>query len=209
MNCADLDILLCDYVDGTLPADRRKELEEHLASCATCAEMARDVSAAVGFLEHVPPVEPPPELLTKIVFELPAAHKARAKEPGGLRKLLNNWIQPVLQPRFAMGFAMTILSFSLLARFAGVNPRQLTLEDLRPKKVWQAVDDRVYRGWQRTVKFYENIRLVYEIQTQLREWSQGEQENAARKADQPGQKNDSQKNQPGQGTPDNNLRNGK
>lgn len=173
MNCADLEIRLCDYLDGTLDSAGRQEVEAHLAACQPCAAMAHDVSAAIGFMEQVPQVEAPPELMTRILFELPEAHKAKVKQPKGLTRLLHNWIQPVLQPRFAMGFAMTILSFSLLARFVGISPRQLTLNDLRPANVVAAADYKIHRAWERTVKFYENIRLVYEIQTQLREWTEG------------------------------------
>jgi hypothetical protein len=176
MNCADLEILLCDYVDGTLSPDARVEVERHIGQCAGCAEMARDVMAAVDFIGRTADVEPPPELLTRILFELPSAHHARAHKPGAFRRFIQTKLQPALQPRFAMGFALTILSFSLLGRFLNISPRQFTLDDLRPAKVWQSVDDKVYRGWQRTVKFYENLRFVYEIQTQLREWRQKEQE---------------------------------
>jgi hypothetical protein len=176
MNCAELEILLCDYVDGTLAADLKADLERHLAQCAACAEMARDVQAAVGFMERAAAVEPPPELLTRILFELPSGHQARARQSGGIRKLIRGWLQPVLQPRFAMGFAMTILSFSLLARFAGISPGQLKAADLKPAVIWRRIDEQVYRGYQRAVKFYENLRLVYEVQTQLREWTQKEQE---------------------------------
>jgi hypothetical protein len=217
MNCADFEILLCDYLDGTLAADVKAEFEHHLAQCAGCAEMAHDVGAAVGFMERAAEVEPPPELLTRILFELPSAHHARARQPGSIRKLIHGWIQPVLQPRFAMGFAMTILSFSLLGRFVGISPRQLTLDDLRPARVWQRVDEQVNRGWQRTVKFYENLRLVYEIQTQLREWSQKEQELKGRAEDQQASPSPApqQQSSPGQqqpptaGTPGNDLRNAK
>lgn len=176
MNCADLEILLCDYLDGTLSPDGRAEVERHMAGCPNCAALARDVTAAVSFMERAAEVEPPPELLTRILFELPPAHHARARQPSGLRRFFQGRLQPMLQPRFAMGFAMTILSFSLLGRFAGISPRQITLDDLRPAKVWQTVDDKFYRGWQRTVKFYENLRFVYEIQNQLHEWRQKEQE---------------------------------
>ncbi len=176
MNCADLEILLCDYLDGTLAHEARAEVESHLEHCAACAAMARDISAVVDFIDRSAEVEPPPELMTRILFELPSAKQARARQTGGFRKFVQGWLQPILQPRFAMGFAMTILSFSLLGRFAGISPRQIKLEDLRPAKVWQTVDDKVYRGWQRTVKYYENLRFVYEIQTQLREWRQKEQE---------------------------------
>jgi hypothetical protein len=179
MNCADLEILLCDYVDGTLAAGARVELEQHLVQCANCAELARDVTAAAGFISRAADVEPPPELLTRILFNLPSAHHARP-QAGGWREFLQRRIQPILQPRFAMGFAMTILSFSLLGRYAGISPRQLTLDDLRPAKVWQAIDDKAYRTWQRTEKFYQNLRFVYEIQTRLREWKQKEQELRAR-----------------------------
>jgi hypothetical protein len=179
MNCADLEILLCDYVDGTLASGARVELEQHLVQCANCTELARDVTAAAGFISRAADVEPPPELLTRILFNLPSAHHARP-QAGGWREFLQRRIQPILQPRFAMGFAMTILSFSLLGRYAGISPRQLTLDDLRPAKVWQAIDDKAYRTWQRTEKFYQNLRFVYEIQTRLREWKQKEQELRAR-----------------------------
>ena len=37
MTCAELEILLCDYVDGTLRAEERTALENHLAGCSACA----------------------------------------------------------------------------------------------------------------------------------------------------------------------------
>ncbi len=194
MNCADVDILLCDYLDGTLSASEKAELESHLAACAGCAELARDASAAVSFMERAADVEPPPELLTRILFELPSAQQARAKQPGSLRRFAQRWFQPVLQPRFAMGFAMTILSIALLGRVTGVKVHEITADDLRPAKIWQSLDNKIYFGWQKAVKFYENIRLVYEIQTQLREWRQKEQELRGRTSDeQPAQERQQQR----------------
>ena len=63
MNCTDFEILLCDYMDGTLDEARRSELEAHQRECASCAELAKDVAGAVAFVARVPHVEPPPELL--------------------------------------------------------------------------------------------------------------------------------------------------
>jgi len=169
MKCMDVEALLCDYVDGTLPAGQSSEVQRHLSGCPGCAALARDAAAAVQFIEQAAPVEPPPELITKILYALPAARHARKRQPGGIRRLLSNLVRPMLQPRFAMGFAMTVLSFSMLAKFAGIVPRQLTPSDLSPAKVWQVLDDRLHRAWDRTVKFYESLRLVYEIQTRLQE----------------------------------------
>lgn len=167
MTCADFEILLCDYVDGTLDAARRSELEAHQRECAACAELALDVTTAVAFIERAPRVEPPPELLAKIAFQIPTENSIRA----GARNWLTGWLRPLLQPRFAMGMAMTILSFSMLGRFAGIEVRQLKPSDLHPAKVWAAVDDRAHRTWVRATKYYENLRLVYEVQSRLQEWS--------------------------------------
>ncbi len=176
MTCAELESLLCDYVDGTLSAEARAALEVHLRGCQPCAEMARDAVAAVGFLKQASPVEPPGELMTKLLFLAPdGRHSARGRAPG-LRSFWRGWVQPLLQPRLAMGMAMTILSFSLLGKFAGIPDRPLQPEDLHPMRVWSALDDSLHKGWDRAVKYYESLRLVYEIQSRLREWTEEEED---------------------------------
>jgi len=175
MLCADFEVLLCDYLDGTLDAGRRAEFEEHRHVCAACAELVNDVTAAVRFLGSVETPEPPPALISRIAFEIPS---------GGIRRSwkesIFGWFQPLLQPRFAMGMAMTLLSFSMLGRFAGIEIRQLRPADLHPAAVWSAADDRLHRTWERAVKYYENLRLVYEVQARLQEWTKEEEERNGR-----------------------------
>lgn len=175
MSCSNFEILLCDYMDGTLDAGRKQSVEAHQRECAACAEFARDVMGAVAFMERAGDVVVPPELLTKIVFHIPES-AGRTVQAGGVRALFAKWLQPILQPRFAMGMAMTILSFSMVARFAGIEPRQLKASDLSPAKVWAAADDRVHRSWQRALKYYESLRLVYEVQSRYEEWTEQEDE---------------------------------
>jgi hypothetical protein len=171
MTCAEFEILLCDYIDGTLDVAGRRTLEEHQRSCAGCAAFAQDVRGAVAFIELAEEAEPPAELLTRITFEIPTGGVRK-----GARAWLIGWLQPVLQPRFAMGMAMTILSFSMLGRIAGIEVRQLRPSDLQPANVWATIDDKAHRTWQRAVKYYENLRLVYEVQTRLQEWTTQEEE---------------------------------
>jgi len=199
MNCADVEILICDYVDGTLTAERKSAVERHLAQCPACGELARDSAAAVEFMERAAGVEPPPELITRILFEAPWS-KDRAK-PAGARSWMAAILGPILQPRFAMGMAMTVLSLALLARF--VAPvRQLRMSDLEPAEVWAGVEDRAYRAWGRTVKFYDNLKFVYQIQTTLREWQQqGEDRQSAPVPEAPERKTDEHK-LPVKATPD-------
>src|SRR5258708_39046144 len=68
-----------------------------------------------------------------------------------------------------MGMGMTVLSFSMIAKFAHIEPRKLTQADLDPVKIWAGIDDRAHRSWDRAVKYYDNLRLVIEIQSRLKE----------------------------------------
>ncbi|MBS1857855.1 MAG: zf-HC2 domain-containing protein [Acidobacteria bacterium] len=181
MTCAEIEILICDYVDGTLSAEAKAEVERHLDECPGCAELARDSAAAVGFMERAADVEPPPELITRILFDAPWA-KAKPRRAGWLG-WMGRWMKPMVQPRFVMGAAMTILSFSMLSRY--VPMRQIKPGDLKPSAIWATLDDTAQRAWARTVKYYENLKVVYQIQALLREWQQQEDETAPASTAQP------------------------
>lgn len=172
MTCAEFEILLCDAIDGTLSGLEREAFEAHRRTCAECAELARDASGAVAFIQRTEYAEPPAELLSKIAFHIPAGGGAKQ----GWKQTLWGWFPSMLQPRVAMGMAMTILSFSMLQRFTGLEVRQLRPSDLHPAAVWSAVDNRAHRTWDQIVKYYENLRLVYEVQTRLQEWTEQEDE---------------------------------
>ncbi len=171
MTCQELEILLAEYVDGTIRGEEKSAIEAHLAGCELCEELARDAAGAVAFMERASIVEPPPELVTRILFEITDGASRAEVRPSWIRRMFGPWIEPLLQPRFTMGLAMTILSFAMLGRFAGINMRQLKPSDLDPVKVYVAAEDRVQRTWARTVKYYENLKVVFEIQTQLKEWA--------------------------------------
>ncbi len=188
MTCAELEILLCDYVDGTLRGEEKTALESHLAGCSACAQLAKDVAGVTAFIETVAPAEPPAELLTRILHELPTARPATEKR-SWWRNLLGGWVHGLLQPRYVMGMAMTVLSFSMIAKFAHIEPRQLRPADLDPVKIWAGIDDRTHRMWDRTMKYYDNLRLVIEIQSRLKEWTDQDQPSpASKQGDSSGQK---------------------
>jgi anti-sigma factor RsiW len=178
MTCAQFEIALCDSLDGTLSAAAQAEFEQHLAGCAACAEMARDARAALGFIERVADVEPPPELLTKL-FAIAQLPEAKNRVAGGIRGWFQRLFQPLLQPRMVMGLSLTILFFGMMARCAGIPGRRLSPADLDPAHVWAGLEDKVQRGWERSVKFYENLRFVYQIQSRLREWREQQEQDAA------------------------------
>lgn len=174
MTCAEFEIILCDYMDGTLESSRKQEFEKHMRECVTCAEFARDVMGAVAFIGRAEAVTPSTELLNRITFAIPSS-----KAPKGFRSWFTGPLQTMFQPRFAMGMAMTILSFSMLGRFSGIQVQQLKPADLTPTRIWAAADDKVHRSWERAVKYYDNLKLVYDVQTRLSEWTDQEEQQPA------------------------------
>ena len=120
-------------------------------------------------------MEPPAELLTRILHDMPSP-KAKPERRSWFRRVLGGARDSILQPRFAMGMAMTMLSFAMLVKLTGITPRPIRPADLDPTKIWAAVDDRAHRTWDRAVKYYDNMRLVIEVQSRLKEWSEQDQE---------------------------------
>lgn len=175
MTCAELEILYCDYVDGLLREPEKTALQQHLSSCAACAELARDIDAAVAFIAKSEKVEPPAELLTRILHDIPSP-KVKPERRSWFRKIFGGVTDTLLQPRFAMGMVMTMLSFAMLVKLTGISQRPIRPADLNPAKIWVTLDDRAHRTWDRAVKYYDNMRLVIEVQSRLKEWSEQDQE---------------------------------
>jgi anti-sigma factor RsiW len=203
MNCADFENLLTDYVDGSLADTQRRAVEGHTASCAACREFMRDVTGAVAFLKRADAVLPPPELVTRIAYQAPIGRTREPFETEGIwSKVSAAWLQPLLRPRFAMGMAMTILSFAMLQRCTGVQVQHIQAADLSPIRIWDGVEDKVIRVKDRAVKYYENIRLVYQIQSRLKDLQEQQEMARNRKAEQassqPGTKGEEGRKTPNQ-----------
>lgn len=173
LECPDFEVQLSDYLDGALGGEAKQWFEAHAAGCGACRELMEDASRAMDFIERVPAVDVPPDLVTRIVYHAPTG---RIRQPFERRSLFGaaflRWLMPVMQPRFAMGMAMTILSFAMLGRCTGVHITQIKAADLNPMKIWQTTEDRVIRTKDRAVKSYENLRLVYEIRSRINELEQ-------------------------------------
>jgi len=185
MTCAELEILLADYLDGTFVGaagiEQKSAIESHLAGCADCAELARDAAGAMVFMERAAVVEAPRELTARILSSLESSG-AMAK-PSWLRRWFTGWFggsleRPVLAGRALAGsdnaprgIVMAVVSFamagSMLGRL-GLEASRMNPAALAPTKVWTMAENSVYRSWDRAVmKYYDNVPLISEIQTQL------------------------------------------
>lgn len=179
MHCEEFEVLLADSLDGALTPEQNAAFRNHLAACPACAAMAVDVRTALNFMERAAVVEPPRDLADRILHATNSGWEFRLRAKG-LRGLVNRTFAPVLRPRLVMGAMLTLMSLTMLTRCAGTKST-LTAADLDPVRLWSSLDDRTHRLWDRTMKSYESLRVVYEIRTQLGEWKQqqAEEEEAA------------------------------
>ena len=175
MNCAEFEVLLADSMDGALDAPgreaEREAFAQHLASCADCAEMAREVQSALSFMEMAAEPEVPQPLVGKILHATNSGWELKLRSKG-IRGWINRAFGPVLKPRFVMGAMLTFMSLTMLTRCAGGPKNTLTAADLDPVRLWSSLESRGHRIWDRTVKGYESMRVVYEIRNQINDWNQ-------------------------------------
>jgi hypothetical protein len=170
MKCTELESILADYLDGTLASSERAALELHAAECPACAEFVAEASQGAHLLKRLDPVEPPPALITRIAYQAPLG---RVRDPferqTAWSRFAAKWLQPILQPRLVMGMAMTVLSFTMLERCTGVKVERVQAADLNPVRVLDGMEDKAVRFKDRMLKYYENLRVVYEVEARLRD----------------------------------------
>ena len=176
MYCAEFESILADYIDGTLGATERAAVEQHAAACPACSEFMADVTGGARFLARAADVEAPAALITRIAYQAPMGRTRNGFERQSLfGRLARKSLQPVLQPRLAMGMAMTVLSFAMLERCTGVQVQHIQAADLNPVRVWAGLEGKALRVKDRAVNYYENLRFVYEVETRIKELQEQQQ----------------------------------
>jgi hypothetical protein len=185
VECTEFEALLSDAIDGDgrLSAARQESFEAHRRTCAICGPLLADVRAGQQWLRSLEQVEPPPHLVYNILAATSgvistrtlAATRDGRTTPFGERarewwdSFSASYFRPVAafvrQPRFAMSFGMIFFSFSLALNVAGFKPADVAKISLRPAALRHAYNDAQIK----VVKYYDNIRFVYEIESKVRE----------------------------------------
>jgi hypothetical protein len=184
MSCAEFEMLLADWIDETLAVPAREAeraaFVRHLESCAACAALLEDASAAVAFMDRAAEVEMPPALVSKILQATNSGWEFKLRGRG-ISGWINRMFAPVLRPRLVMGAVLALVSMTMLTRCAP--NRTFTAADLDPVRLWTSLDDRTHRIWDRAVKSYESMRLVYEVKNQINDWTEQQRQEDEAAAD--------------------------
>ena len=65
-DCSRLVSLLSDYIDGRLPADVRRDLEQHLGGCSECTTFVGTFRSTVAMLKSLKEEDLPDELRLRL-----------------------------------------------------------------------------------------------------------------------------------------------
>src|SRR6202050_3927915 len=180
MQCHEFDALLSDAADGVLTGAQLDTFHAHARSSSWCGPLLADVTAGRNWLKDLTEAEPPVSLVTNILASTTGVDTQRLRATVSASKSRSSWLDPyqagasealqpiggaVRQPRFAMSFGMAFFSLSVALSVLGVKPADLRQVSLRPA----ALRHTYYNTQARVVRYYENIRLVYDVESRVRE----------------------------------------
>jgi hypothetical protein len=178
MQCNEFDALLSDAIDKMLTGPRAEAFLAHGKTCAVCGPLLAEAEIGKHWLEQLVEVEPPAMLVHNILAATVGLDTARMSAISPVRA---TWLERMIerarmavspianvarQPRFAMSFGMAFFSLSISLSLFGLKLSDVRHADLRPS----AIKRNYYETSGRVVKYYENIRFVYEIESRVREF---------------------------------------
>jgi Putative zinc-finger len=183
VECNEFDALLTDAIDGILGATELERFQVHARVCRTCGPLLADAEAGRNWLKGLTEVEPPASLVASILASTTGVDTQRLRVPvrvaqphasvqvswlARVQASLSGYIEPiwetVRQPRFAMSFGMAFFALSVSLTVLGVKPDDIRQVSLRPS----AIRHTYYNTQARVVRYYDNVRWVYEMQAAVR-----------------------------------------
>jgi len=185
MRCPEFEALLTEALDGLLPATQQPRFQAHRTACPFCGPMLAEAELGRSLLRSLEEVAPPPELVLQILAATvgAAARKGPVQQPSSPWGRIRSWmgeagsigrdsLAAMAQPRFAMSFAMVFFSIAMLLNISGLHVCDVRRIDLRPATFVRTYE----QASGKLERYYENIRIVYEIQSRVEEFRQSTRE---------------------------------
>lgn len=179
MECSQFEALLADALDGTLTAETETRFTAHKDSCGICGPMFMEAQEGMLSLNALPELEPPTNLLHNILVRTTMAEAKGEVAPrpatvgvGWLERLrlrLPSPLAGMLHARFATSFCMAFFSISLTLNLLGIRVTEIRHVDWHPTALKRSAVLEYTQVQARVLRYYDNMRLVYEVESRMRE----------------------------------------
>jgi hypothetical protein len=185
--CGLWETLLADALDGLLRPEDEATFSSHMAVCASCTSLFEEARRGREWLEFLSPEPEVPEgLLDKILAQTGPGHTSEYKLatagnvvpmaiPAWQRPGMMGRIRRFAEPRLLMTAAMAFFSVALTLNMTGVKLTDFRLSNLRPTAVRSFMERRLTMASTPIIRYYDHLRLVYEVQSRMRELRQNSQ----------------------------------
>jgi Putative zinc-finger len=162
-SCTQTEERLSDFLDNLLTPAEVSELNTHAANCTSCTQLVAQVSGMLRRVRSLEQVEIPERVVTAILDQTIGPRVVS----GGWQRWFS-WMPSFVTPRLAMG-AVTCAAVMLIFLSAiGFNPVRMKKGDFSPTNVYRAANRQTHLVLARGVKYVNDLRVVYEIQSRLR-----------------------------------------
>ena len=177
MECSEFEALLAEALDNALAAETRQTFDAHGKTCQVCGPLLVEAREGMLMVQGLAEMEPPKNLVHNILVatsrkEATAEALAEAAKAGWLERLrrsLRPQVSGLMHSRFATSFAMAFFSLSITLTLAGVKITDVKNVDWHPNALRKSVVVGVTHVEAKVMSYYENLRLVYQVQARVRE----------------------------------------
>ena len=179
--CGQWETLLADALDGVLRPEDEKTFTGHMATCAACTALFEESRRGREWLEFLSTEPEVPEgLLDKILAATGPGQLAGYGLVTGSNDVLpvpQPWQRPgfmarvrrFAEPRLMMTAAMAFFSIALTLNLTGIRLSDLRVSNLRPTAIRSFMERRLTMASTPIIRYYDHLRLVYEVQSRMRE----------------------------------------
>jgi anti-sigma factor RsiW len=162
--CEQIEARLSDYLDGALAEAEQAAFDAHVNGCERCTPMVASVAHLVSGMHSMEQLEAPPRLVYAILDKTLGPRDAAT----GWRALLG-WVRGMASMRFAYGALSVAGTLIIFVTASGFNWRKPKLADLQPTSIYRNADRHAHLVYAKGTKFVNDLRVVSEIQSRLRE----------------------------------------
>jgi len=149
MLCTKAEEWLSEYMESSLEPEQMAKIADHLKSCPNCSALLSQMRAAVDTCGDFPELELNPELMETILLR--TSGRPRSRSFGEIVR--NNFLRPLLTPRFAVGAVVASLFLIVSANL--IIPRvSVALSALSPSNFLTLMDRGVQQLYGQGLKAY-------------------------------------------------------